>query len=325
MATVTHNPLIILGSGPAGYTAAIYTGRANLNPLLLQGMQPGGQLTVTTEVDNFPGFEEGIQGPELMQKMEAQARRFGTQIVSDLVNQADLTAERRQGGPIRLTCDSGDVYTCDALIIATGASARWLGLESEKKLGGYGVSACATCDGFFYRGQEIAVVGGGDTAVEEALFLTNFASKVTLIHRRDSLRAEKVMQDRLFANPKVATKWNSVIEEILGDPKAGGVNGIRLKNLQSGATEILAVTGVFIAIGHNPNTTIFGDQLDKDEQGYLITKSHSTATNLPGVFAAGDVQDKTFRQAITAAGTGCMAALEAERYLHEKSGEAARI
>ncbi|MBF0184815.1 MAG: thioredoxin-disulfide reductase [Magnetococcales bacterium] len=325
MATVTHNPLIILGSGPAGYTAAIYTGRANLSPILLQGMQPGGQLTVTTEVDNFPGFEEGIQGPELMQKMEAQARRFGTRIISDMVLQADLSAAQRQGGPFRLTCDSGDVYTCDALIIATGASARWLGLESEKKLGGYGVSACATCDGFFYRGHEIAVVGGGDTAVEEALFLTNFASKVTLIHRRDALRAEKVMQERLFANPKVHTIWNVVVEEILGDPKAGGVSGLRLKDVQTGALQELAVTGVFIAIGHTPNTTIFGDQLDKDEQGYLITKSHSTATNIPGVFAAGDVQDKTFRQAITAAGTGCMAALEAERYLHEKSGEAARI
>ncbi|MEO5349050.1 MAG: thioredoxin-disulfide reductase [Magnetococcus sp. YQC-3] len=325
MATTTHSPVIILGSGPAGYTAAIYTGRANLSPVLIQGMQPGGQLTVTTEVDNFPGFEEGIQGPELMRRMEEQAKRFNTTIVSDLINQADLTEARRQGGPFRLTGDSGDVYTCDALIVATGASARWLGLESEKRLSGYGVSACATCDGFFYRGQEIAIVGGGDTAVEEALFLTNFASKVTLIHRRDALRAEKVMQDRLLAHPKIATVWDSVVEEILGDPKAGGVKGIRLKNLKSGAVQDLAVTGVFVAIGHHPNTAIFGDQLDKDEAGYLVTRANSTATNIPGVFAAGDVQDKTFRQAITAAGTGCMAALEAERYLNELSGAAARI
>ncbi|MEO5363036.1 MAG: thioredoxin-disulfide reductase [Magnetococcus sp. DMHC-8] len=325
MATTVHHHLIILGSGPAGYTAAIYTGRANLNPVLIQGMQPGGQLTVTTEVDNFPGFEEGIQGPELMNRMEAQAKRFGTRIISDLVNQADLAPERRQGGPFRLICDSGDVYTCDALIIATGASARWLGLESEKRLSGYGVSACATCDGFFYRGQEIAIVGGGDTAVEEALFLTNFASKVSIIHRRDALRAEKVMQERLLAHPKVQPIWNSVVEEVLGDPQAGGVTGVRLKNLQTGETHILAVTGLFIAIGHTPNTAIFGDQLTRDETGYLLTHPHSTATNIPGVFAAGDVQDKTFRQAITAAGTGCMAALEAERYLNELAGAATRI
>ncbi len=325
MATTIHSPLIILGSGPAGYTAAIYTGRANLSPTLIQGMQPGGQLTVTTEVDNFPGFEEGIQGPELMQKMEAQARRFGTHILSDLITQADLDSNRRQGGPFRLTGDSGDVYTCDALIVATGASARWLGLEAEKRLSGYGVSACATCDGFFYRGQEIAIVGGGDTAVEEALFLTNFASKVSIIHRREALRAEKVMQERLLAHPKVHPIWNSVVEDILGDPKAGGVSGVRLKNIKTGESQILAVTGLFVAIGHTPNTAIFGDQLDKDETGYLLTKPHSTATNIPGVFAAGDVQDKTFRQAITAAGTGCMAALEAERYLNELSGAATRI
>lgn len=325
MATVTHCSIIILGSGPAGYTAAIYTGRANLNPTLIQGMQPGGQLTVTTEVDNFPGFEEGIQGPELMQKMEAQAKRFNTTVVSDLVVQADLTPARRQGGPFRLTCDSGDVYTCDALIISTGASARWLGLPSEKRLSGYGVSACATCDGFFYRGQEIAVVGGGDTAVEEALFLTNFASKVFLIHRRDALRAEKMMQDRLLAHPKIQPVWNSTVEEVLGDPNAGGLSGARLKNLQTGEISVLPITGLFIAIGHTPNTAIFGDQLEKDAEGYLITQPHSTATNIPGVFAAGDVQDKIYRQAITAAGTGCMAALEAERYLNEQSGIATRI
>ncbi|MEO5339987.1 MAG: thioredoxin-disulfide reductase [Magnetococcus sp. MYC-9] len=325
MATATHFPVIVLGSGPAGYTAAIYLGRANLSPVIIQGMQPGGQLTVTTEVDNFPGFEEGIQGPELMRRMEEQAKRFNTRIISDLVTQADLDPARRNGGPIRLTCDSGQIYTCDALIIATGASARWLGLESEKRLSGYGVSACATCDGFFYRGQEIAIVGGGDTAVEEALFLTNFASKVSLIHRREALRAEKVMQERLLANPKVQPVWNSVVEEILGDPKAGGVSGVRLKDVKTGATHILPVTGLFVAIGHTPNTAPFGDQLDKDEAGYLITKPDSTATNIAGVFAAGDVQDKTFRQAVTAAGTGCMAALEAERYLNELAGTAARI
>ncbi|MBF0463088.1 MAG: thioredoxin-disulfide reductase [Magnetococcales bacterium] len=310
MSTTIHRPVIILGSGPAGYTAAIYLGRANLSPTLIQGMQPGGQLTVTTEVDNFPGFEEGISGPELMRKMEAQARRFNTDMISDLVTQADLDPARRQGGPFRLTCDSGAVYTCDALIVATGAAARWLGLEAEKRLSGYGVSACATCDGFFYRGQEVAIVGGGDTAVEEALFLTNFASKVFLIHRRDALRAEKVMQERLLAHPKIHPVWNSAVEDILGDPQAGGVSGIRLKNLKTGETPVLAVTGVFVAIGHTPNTALFGDQLDKDATGYLVTKPDSTATNIPGVFAAGDVQDRIFRQATTAVGTGCMAALE---------------
>lgn len=320
MPTETHTQVIIIGSGPAGYTAAIYTGRANLKPTLIQGMQPGGQLTVTTEVDNFPGFETGIQGPELMQKMEAQAKRFDTNILFDTIMEVDLKTR-----PFRLTGDSKDVYTCDALIIATGASARWLGLESEKRLSGFGVSACATCDGFFYRNQEIAVVGGGDTAVEEALFLTNFASKVSLIHRRDQLRAEKVMQDRMQANDKIVPIWDSVVEEVLGDPKAGGVNGVRLKNVKTGEKQDLAVTGVFMAIGHTPNTDIFGEQLDKDSEGYLITQPDSTATNIPGVFAAGDVQDKTFRQAVTAAGSGCMAALEAERYLNELAGSATRI
>ena len=325
MAKETHHTVIIVGSGPAGYTAAIYAGRANLKPVMIQGMQPGGQLTVTTDVDNFPGFEEGIQGPDLMRKMEEQAKRFNTEIIFDLINSADLESSRRQGGPFRLTGDSGDVYTCDALIIATGASARWLGWESEKRLSGFGVSACATCDGFFFRGQEVAVIGGGDTAVEEAMFLTNFASKVTLVHRRDALRAEKVMQDHMFANPKIETIWDSVVEEVLGDPQAGGVSGVTLKNVKTGETQTLAVSGLFVAIGHTPNTGIFGDQLEKDETGYLITKPDSTATSIPGVFAAGDVQDKTFRQAVTAAGTGCMAALEAERYLNEKAGAAARI
>ena len=324
MATETHHSMIIIGSGPAGYTAAIYAGRANLKPTLIQGMQPGGQLTVTTEVDNFPGFEKGIQGPELMRKMEEQAKRFNTAIMFDLVNQADLDPSHLQGKPFRLTCDSGDIYTCDALIIATGASARWLGLESEKRLSGYGVSACATCDGFFFRGQEVAVVGGGDTAVEEALFLTNFASKVFIIHRREALRAEPFMQERMMANPKIEPIWNSVVEDILGDPKAGGVSGVKLKNVKTLDTQTLAVTGLFVAIGHTPNTSLFGDQLEKDEAGYLITRPDSTATNIPGVFAAGDVQDKTFRQAITAAGSGCMAALEAERYLSERAGNSAR-
>ncbi|NGZ07111.1 MAG: thioredoxin-disulfide reductase [Magnetococcales bacterium] len=310
MAQKTHHRLIILGSGPAGYTAAIYAGRANLQPVLIQGMQPGGQLTTTTEVDNFPGFEHGVQGPELMEKMRAQAERFNATMVYDTIMATDLTTR-----PLRLTADSGDEYTCDALIIATGASARWLGLESEQKLKGFGVSACATCDGFFFRGQEIAVVGGGNTAAEEAIFLTNFASKVYLIHRRDRLRAEQVIQDRVNNNSKIEPVWNSVVEEILGEAGSGGVNGVRLKNVKNGESRTLAVTGVFVAIGHSPNTAIFGEQLETEEGGYLVTKPDSTATAIPGVFAAGDVQDRHYRQAVTAAGTGCMAALEAERYL----------
>ncbi|MEO5347388.1 MAG: thioredoxin-disulfide reductase [Magnetococcus sp. YQC-9] len=312
MAQETHHRLIILGSGPAGYTAAIYAGRANLKPILIQGMQPGGQLTTTTEVDNFPGFEHGIQGPELMEKMRAQAERFDATMVYDTILATDLKVR-----PFRLIADSGDIYTCDALIIATGASARWLGLESEQKLKGFGVSACATCDGFFFRGQEIAVVGGGNTAAEEAIFLTNFATKVYLIHRRDQLRAEKVMQDKVRDNPKIVPVWDSVVEEILGEAGQGGVNGVRVKNVKTGVTSDLAVTGVFIAIGHSPNTAIFADQLEMIDGGYLITKPDSTATGIPGVFAAGDVQDRHYRQAVTAAGTGCMAALEAERYLAE--------
>ncbi|MEO5333386.1 MAG: thioredoxin-disulfide reductase [Magnetococcus sp. YQC-5] len=312
MAQKNHHRLIILGSGPAGYTAAIYAGRANLQPLLIQGMQPGGQLTITTEVDNFPGFENGIQGPELMEKMRAQAERFDTRLVFDTVTAVDLAAR-----PFRLTCDSDDLYTCDALIVATGASARWLGIESEQRLKGFGVSACATCDGFFFKNQTIAVVGGGNSAAEEALFLTHFASKVYLIHRRDRLRAEHVMQERVRNNPKIEPVWDSVVEEILGDVGSGGVRGIRVKNVKNNEVKELALTGVFVAIGHSPNTEIFGSQLDKDEAGYLITRPDSTATNIPGVFAAGDVQDRVFRQAVTAAGTGCMAALEAERYLNE--------
>ncbi|MBF0283100.1 MAG: thioredoxin-disulfide reductase [Magnetococcales bacterium] len=319
MPKVEHRSVVILGSGPAGYTAAIYTARANLQPVLIQGMQPGGQLTTTTEVDNFPGFEHGVQGPELMEIMRKQAERFGTEMVFDTVTETHLKEH-----PFRLVCDSGDQYTCDALILCTGASARWLGLESEQKLRGFGVSACATCDGFFFRNQEIAVIGGGDAAVEEAIFLTNFASKVYVIHRRDQLRAERIMQDRFFANPKIVPVWFSVVEEILGDQKSGGVTGVRVKNVQSGEVSDLAVTGVFVAIGHSPNTEIFGDQLDKDAQNYLVTKPGSTTTNIPGVFAAGDVQDRHFRQAVTAAGTGCMAALEAERYLAAREGDAAR-
>ncbi len=312
MATPPHHRLIILGSGPAGYTAAIYAGRANLKPVLIQGMQPGGQLTITTEVDNFPGFENGVQGPELMEKMRAQAERFDAQMVFDMVTAVDFTTR-----PFRLTCDSGDLYTCDTIILATGASARWLEIESEQRLKGFGVSACATCDGFFFKGQEVAVIGGGNSAAEEALFLTNFATKVYLVHRRDSLRAEQVMQERVRNNAKIEMVWNSVVEEIVGEVGSGGVRGVRVKNVKSGEINELAVTGVFVAIGHTPNTEIFGDQLTKDEAGYLITKPDSTATEILGVFAAGDVQDRIYRQAVTAAGSGCMAALEAERYLNE--------
>ncbi|MBF0308466.1 MAG: thioredoxin-disulfide reductase [Magnetococcales bacterium] len=310
MAKETHHPLIVLGSGPAGYTAAIYAGRANLAPLLIQGMQPGGQLVTTTDVDNFPGFPEGVQGPDLMQRMQTQAERFGTQVVFDTILKAELTRT-----PFRLEGDSGDTFTCDALIIATGASARWLGLESETRLRGFGVSACATCDGFFFRGQDIAVIGGGDTAVEEAIFLTNFATRVYLVHRRDQLRAERIMQEHLFANEKVTPVWNVAVDSFEGDPASGGLKGLRLRDVKSGEIKELAVTGAFVAIGHKPNTDLFEGQLQLDETGYILTKPGSTSTNIPGVFAAGDVQDKIYRQAITAAGTGCMAALEAERHL----------
>ena len=305
-----HHKVIIVGSGPAGYTAAIYAARAMLDPVLISGIQPGGQLTITTDVENYPGFAETIQGPWLMEQMRAQAEHVGTRMVSDHITAVDLA--RR---PFRLTGDSGAEYTCDALIIATGAQARWLGIPSEEKFKGFGVSACATCDGFFYRGKEVLVIGGGNTAVEEALFLTNFASKVTLVHRRDELRSEKILQDRLFKNPKITVRWNSVLEEVLGGGNPAGVTGARLKNLESGETDELAADGIFIAIGHAPSTELFAGQLETKRGGYLVTAPDSTATNIPGVFAAGDVTDDVYRQAVTAAGMGCMAALEAEKYI----------
>ncbi len=305
---MSHHRLIILGTGPAGLTAAIYAGRANLEPLVVDGTQPGGQLMITTEVDNYPGFPQGIMGPELMDHFRKQAERFGTQYVQGTVTKADL-----RGKPIRLEIE-GDERTCDALVVATGATARWLGIPSESALMGYGVSACATCDGFFFKGKEIAVIGGGDTAMEEATFLTKFASKVTVIHRRDSLRASKAMEERARANEKIEFRWNAVVTEVL-DPAQKKVTAVRLKDTVTGGEDTLAVQGLFLAIGHVPNTAPFVGQLDMDENGYLVTIPGTSKTNLPGVFAAGDVQDHVYRQAITAAGTGCMAALDAERYL----------
>ena len=310
MSTHHHSKVLIIGSGSAGYTAGIYASRANLSPLLVRGMQPGGQLTITTDVENFPGFAEAVQGPWLMEQMEAQAKAVGTQMIEDTIVSADLSKR-----PFTLTGDSGDTYSGDTLIICTGATARWLGLPSEQKFMGFGVSACATCDGFFYRDKPVAVIGGGNTAVEEALYLTNFASKVTLVHRRDELRAERIMQDRLINNPKVEVCWDSVLDEVLGDSDPLGVTGARIRNVKTDETSDLDVHGVFIAIGHDPNTGIFKGQLDIDDEGYLITQPDSTATNIPGVYAAGDVQDKIYQQAVTAAGTGCMAALEAEQFL----------
>ena len=313
MTTNTHAPVIVLGSGPAGYTAAIYAARAMLEPLVIQGIQPGGQLTITTEVENYPGFAETIQGPWLMEQMQAQAEHVGTKISSDHISQVDL-----QSKPIKLTGDSGDTYTCDALIICTGAQARWLGLASEEEYKGHGVSACATCDGFFYRGKEVLLVGGGNTAVEEALFLTNFASKVWVVHRRDEFRAEKILQNRLFKNPKIEVLWDSVLEEVVGSDNPKLVTGAKIKNVKTGDMRELKVDGVFIAIGHAPATELFKDKLEMKRGGYLITKPDSTATSIPGVYAAGDVTDDVYRQAVTAAGMGCMAALEAEKYLAEQ-------
>src|SRR6202163_739216 len=312
-----HSKVIILGSGPAGCTAAIYAARAMMEPLMVAGIQPGGQLTITTEVENYPGFRETIQGPWLMEQMQAQAEHLGTRVAFDLISSADLA--RR---PFVLLGDSGKRYTADSVIIATGAQAKWLGIASEERFKGFGVSACATCDGFFFKGKKVAVVGGGNTAVEEALFLTNFATDVTLIHRRDSLRADKTNQMRIEQHPKTRIIWDSVVEEVLGSGEPKIVSGVRLKNLKSGAIDTIAADGLFIAIGHTPATEIFRGQLDMDEEGYIRTAPDSTKTSIPGVFAAGDVKDKIFRQAVTAAGMGCMAALEAEKFLaaHETAG-----
>ena len=306
----THSKLLILGSGPAGYTAAIYASRAMLEPTLLTGIEPGGQMTITTDVENYPGFADIIQGPWLMDQMKEQAISVGTNIVFDTIVDVDLSNK-----PFKLKSDSEKEYTCDALIIATGAQANWLGLESENKFKGYGVSACATCDGFFYKDKTVVVVGGGNTAAEEAIFLTNFASEVKLIHRRDSLRAEKILQKRLMENKKIEIIWDSAIEEVIGDGEPKNVTGIKIKNLKTNTIEEMKVDGLFIAIGHDPATALFKEQLDMDKEGYLLTKPDSTETNIPGVYAAGDVKDKTFRQAVTAAGMGCMAALEAEKFL----------
>ena len=313
-----HAKVLILGSGPAGCTAAVYAARAGMAPIMLRGLQPGGQLTITTDVENYPGFAEAIQGPWLMEQMEAQARHVGTEIVGDIATAVDTS--RR---PFRVTGDSGATYTGDALVIATGATARWLGLPSEDRFKGFGVSACATCDGFFFRGKDVAVIGGGNTAVEESLYLTNHAAKVTLIHRRDQLRAERILQDRLFRNPKVAVVWDHILDEVLGTDDPKGVTGVRLRHARTGAARDLAVDGVFIAIGHTPNTEIVRGQIAMDAEGYIVTAPDSTATNVRGVFAAGDVQDKIFRQAVTAAGTGCMAALEAEKFLAHAADQVA--
>ena len=302
-----HSKVLIIGSGPAGYTAAIYAARAMLKPMMIQGMQPGGQLTITTDVENYPGFGDVIQGPWLMEQMEKQAKAVGTEIVSDMIKSVDFTKR-----PFTATGESGETYTGDSIIISTGAQARWLGIESEKKFGGLGVSACATCDGFFFKDKEVVVVGGGNSAVEEALYLTGMASKVYLVHRRDKLRAEKILQDRLFANEKVKVIWNSEVEEILGDEV---VRAVRLKNNVDSTKLIKKIDGVFVAIGHDPATKIFKGQVDMDNENYIITKPDSTLTSVEGVYAAGDVRDKTYRQAVTAAGMGCMAALEAEKFL----------
>jgi thioredoxin reductase (NADPH) len=310
MSKVTHAKLVIVGSGPAGCTAAIYAARAMLEPILIRGVQAGGQLTITTDVENYPGFAEVIQGPWLMEQMEKQAEHVGTKLVADQVLKLDL-AQR----PFRLECDSGDVYLADALVLATGAQARWLDLPSEQKFKGYGVSACATCDGFFYRGKEVVLIGGGNTAVEEALFLTNFAAKVTVVHRRDHFRAEKILQDRLFKNPKIHVIWDTTLLNVLGDDNPMKVKGVALKNVKTGAVTEMRADGVFIAIGHSPATELVQGQLEMKPSGYVKVAPFSTATSVPGVFAAGDVTDDVYRQAVTAAGLGCMAALEAERFL----------
>ena len=313
MAEVIHSKLLILGSGPAGYTAAIYASRAMLDPVLLTGIEPGGQMTITTDVENYPGFADIVQGPWLMDQMKEQAESVGTKILFDTIVKVDLSKK-----PYELISDSEKIYSCDALIIATGAQAKWLGLKSEEKYKGYGVSACATCDGFFYKGQEVSVVGGGNTAAEEAIFLTNFASKVNLIHRRDSLRAEKILQNRLMENKKINIIWDSEVDEIIGNDNPLSVNGIVLVSKKTKEKKKILTNGVFIAIGHSPSSLIFKDQLKMNENGYIDTAPDSTKTNLEGVFAAGDVTDEKYRQAVTAAGMGCMAALEAESYLSEQ-------
>ncbi|MEO1307415.1 MAG: thioredoxin-disulfide reductase [Pseudomonadota bacterium] len=312
MPETRHTRVLIIGSGPAGYTAAVYASRAMLDPILVQGIQPGGQLTITTEVENWPG-DTMVQGPDLMVRMEAHAKEVGTEIISDHINSIDLSKR-----PFTAIGDGGTTYTADAVILATGAQAKWLQLPSEEKFKGFGVSACATCDGFFYRGKEVAVIGGGNTAVEEALFLTNFASKVTLIHRRDSLRAEKILQDRLFKNPKVEILWDTTVEEVLGTSDPLGVTGIRVQNRNTQEQTDLTLDGVFVAIGHAPASELVKDQLETHMGGYVVTKPDSTATSIPGVFAAGDLTDHIYRQAVTSAGMGCMAALEAERFLAEQ-------
>lgn len=313
MADTHHTRVLILGSGPAGCTAAIYAARANLEPLMVAGIQPGGQLTITTDVENYPGFADVIQGPWLMEQMQAQAQAVGARLISDIIVEVDLSKR-----PFVCSGDSGDTYTAETLIISTGANARWLGLPAEKKFMGFGVSACATCDGFFYRGKKVAVIGGGNTAVEEAIYLTNHAEKVTLVHRRDELRAEKILQDRLLKNPKIEVVWNSVLVDILGDEDPPGVTAVQLENVKTSETTDLAVDGVFIAIGHDPATKLFVGKLDMDGEGYITSAPDSTATSVPGVFAAGDVTDKVYRQAVTAAGMGCMSALEAEKFLAEQ-------
>jgi thioredoxin reductase (NADPH) len=311
----SHSKVIIIGSGPAGYTAAIYAARALLEPVLISGFEPGGQLMITTDVENYPGFAEPIQGPWLMEQMKAQAEHVGTRLVSDHITEVALGAR-----PFRLTADSGTTYTCDALVIATGAKAQWLGLPSEAKFKGYGVSACATCDGFFYRGKEVVVVGGGNTAVEEALYLSHLASKVRVVHRRDAFRAERILQERLFKAPNVEVIWDHVVDEILGvEEPVLGVTSVRLKNVKTGALTTLDTHGLFVAIGHKPAAEIFKGQIEMKSNGYIKTAPFSTATNIPGVFAAGDVTDDIYRQAVTAAGMGCMAAIEAERFLAEQA------
>jgi thioredoxin reductase (NADPH) len=305
-----HSKLAIIGSGPAAYTAAIYAARAMLEPILIQGLQPGGQLTITTDVENYPGFAQTIQGPWLMEQMQAQAEHVGTRIITDTV--IDVTLDRR---PFKMTGDSGDTYSADVLIVATGAQARWLGLPSEDTFKGHGVSACATCDGFFFRNKQVVVMGGGNTAVEEALFLTNFASKVTVVHRRDSFKAEKILQDRLFKHPKIQVIWDSVLDEVVGTSDPVMVTGARLKNVKTGKVTTLAADGIFIAIGHAPATELFQGKLALKPNGYIQVRPGTVETSVPGVFAAGDVADETYRQAVTAAGMGCMAALDAERFL----------